>query len=507
MWRSVLICMTVALFAAPVMAVSPEILERGWKPSVAMAGDGQPEIAVHKLREMADLQRVVLKNTEYHEQTQSFVDGLWGSLERFDLRKFYSLLPEEEGDWRQLRVYGSRDGALYRMGPDASILGNAQGTPQALGDVSVLVKAKQVPSKGNYNYLLSSTLSMGVGEIRWPSVVDATEETFRIIVEGDEAFQKNSKFTPDFRYQAKVHAMNPQLGAEDVAIIAPLWAAFPEMWDLLAALGKVQEVVVDNPKHKDYQHLQASFQVDPAMMSSRYPELAEHLQKLNRLLKFDMDIANDQGRILRLSMDSSNLMGHLEAYVKDGRLLPVAGDKVLVDGVPLFGEGEQRFTASIDSTMNILGIITHMNNIKADLYYEQTPTGAKVSTQVNKVPDVEVAGYALGIMPTGLINLFIPRSIDALMIEFLEVACYGNNGKGVVAEMVFDQGESGEQSQVHFTSEFEGLDNFMVRIGMGIVSDRIIPDNDVSGDIRRLVFDTQDAFSKDLDSFAEVALR
>jgi hypothetical protein len=110
-------------------------------------------------------------------------------------------------------------------------------------------------------------------------------------------------------------------------------------------------------------------------------------------------------------------------------------------------------------------------------------------------------------MPAGLVNFFIPRSIDELMIEFLEVACNGNDGKGVVAEMRFENATEGQQTQVHFTSEFEGMDNFMVRIGMGIVSDRIIPDTDVSDDIRRLVFDTQDAFSKDLDSFARVALR
>ena len=496
---------TAALSTAAV-AVSPEILQRGWKPSVEMVGNGEPTVAVHKLREVTDLQRVVLSNTEYHEQTQQFVDGLWASLERFDLRKFYSLLPEETGDWRQLRVYGSRQGTLYRMGPEASILGNDKGELESLGDVSVLVKARPVENQGNYNYLLSSTMTLGVGDLQWPSVLDATEETFRIIVEGDESFHKQSKFTPDFRYQAKVVAMNPDLDDEDVAIIAPLWAAFPEMWDLLAALGQVQEVVVSSPQEQGYSHLQASFQIKPAMMAKRYPELADHLDNLNSLLKFDMDIANPDGRVLRLSMNSENLMAHIEGFVKDGRLLPVKDNKVLVDA-PTRWRGKQQLTAKIDSTMSILGIITHMTDVRADIFYEETPTGAKISTQVNQVPQVEVAGYALGIMPAGLVNLFIPRSIDELMLEFLDVACTGNNGKGVVAEMQFENGGQGKQTQVHFTSEFEGLDNFMVRIGMGIVSDRIIPDNDVSDDIRRLVFDTQDAFTKDLDEFAKVALR
>lgn len=507
MIRIAICLVTLALSVPSVWAVTPETLERGWKPSVKMVGNGEPEVAVKKLREVTDLQRVVLKNTEYHQQTQAFVDGLWASLERFDLRKFYSLLPEQEDGWRQLRVYGSRDGALYRMGPEASILGNDEGELRSLGDLSVLVKAKEVEYRNNYNYLLSSTLTLGVGQIRWPSVLDATEETFRIIVEGDQNFQRQSRFTPDYRFQAKVHAMNPALGAEDVAIIAPLWAAFPEMWDLLAALGQVQEVVVENPKNKEYQHLQASFQIKPNMMEERYPELASHLEKLNKLLKVDMQVSDKRGRILSLSIDSENLMAHMEAYVKDGRLLPVADGKVLVNAKPLTAVERQHLTATMDSRMNILGIITHMRNVKADIYYEQSEAGAKITTQMTQVPDVSVEGFALGFMPTGLINIFIPRSIDELMLEFLEVACNGNDGKGVVAEMNFENATEHQQTKVHFTSEFEGLDNFMVRIGMGIVSDRVIPDTDVSGDIRRLVFDTQDAFSKDLDNFAKIALR
>ena len=89
-----------------------------------------------------------------------------------------------------------------------------------------------------------------------------------------------------------------------------------------------------------------------------------------------------------------------------------------------------------------------------------------------------------------------------VMLEFLEVACHGNEGKGIVAEMAFEHGTTGNDSKVNVTTEFEGLDNFMVRIGMGIVSDRIIPDKGVSEDLRKLIFDTQEAFAQDLDGFA-----
>ena len=490
--------------SSSVVAVTPETISRGWKPPVAVAGDGQPEVAVARLREVTDLQRVVFNNTEYHQQTQKFVDGLWSSLERFDLGKFYTLLPEEEDGWRQLKVYGAREGALYRVGPEASIVGSDDGLPQSFGDLSVLVRAKQITSEKYDNYLLSSTVSVGVGELRWPSVVQAAEYTFNNLVNGDQAFTRQSENTPDYRFVAKVKQMNPKLGDEDVAVIAPLWAAFPEMWDLLAKLGQVQEVVVESIGKRNYQHMRASFQVKPELMERHYPDLASHLDKLNSLLKVDMDINDSRGTLLHVMLDSENLLAHVEAYIKDGQLLPVYNRQVMVDAEPIPAGKNYELTANIQTRMNILGIITHMNNMRADISYQQHDQGARITTQVNRVPNVKVDGFALGIMPTQVINFFMPKSIDELMLEFLEVACYGNEGNGIVAEMDFDHGADQEQTKVHFTTQFEGLDNFMVRIGMGIVSDRIIPDQGVSNDIRRLVFDTQEAFASDLDGFAEL---
>ena len=489
-------------------AVSPETVSRSWKPSVELTGEGNKAVAVEKMREMADLQRVVMRNTEFHEQTQDFVDGLWASLERFDLRKFYNLLPEEQDDWRQLRVYGARDGSLYRMGPDVAVLGGEGAAADALldmGDMSALIRAKQIKQEKSTNYLLSSTFKVGVGAVSWPSVIDATEETFRIVVDGDPQFEKTSLVTPDYRYRANVHAMNPALGEEDVAIIAPLWASFPEMWDLLAKLGKVEDVVLAGESPKPYKHLQASFVANPEMMKKYYPDLAKHLSKLDSLLQVSIDLHNEHGRVLHAEIDSETLRGRIDTYVYDGALLPVKDGRVLMNTEPTQSKEKRELVAHVNTRMNILGIVTRMSDIKATIEYSQTPQGAKIKTRMVDVPSVAVDGNALGIMPTSLINLFLPTNIDELMIEFLDVACKGNNGEGIAADLEFSQEKPGSISRLAVSSAFEGLDNFLVRLGMGIVSERVIPDPEVSLDIRRLIFDTQEAFSKDLDGYERLA--
>jgi hypothetical protein len=301
--------------------------------------------------------------------------------------------------------------------------------------------------------------------------------------------------------------MNSALSEADVDIIAPLWASFPDMWDLLAKLGKVESVVLASPAKQFYKNLHASFVINPDMMRSLYPDLARHLTRMNTLLQVELDLKDERGSLLRLEIDSATLRARLSTAVLDGQLVPIKNGKAVL-GTTAFEDGApRRFVADVQTRMNILGIVTNLHNMKTLIDYQLTEQGAQIVSRIVDVPQVSVEGRALGLMPTGLINVFLPKRIDELMVEFLQVACRGNAGRGIEARMEFVQPAPGEPAFVRLSSAFEGLDNFLVRIGMAIVSDRVIPDNKVSEDVRRLVFDTQEAFSRDLDKFAQVAAR
>ncbi len=502
---------------APSDLISSDVIQRGWKPSVEFSGAGDSKHAVVKMREMAALQEIAFKNTEYHKQTQEFIDELWSSLESFNLKKLYRMLPDKNGVWRQLTVVGSLDGDLYRLGPvqtnvdNDSAVGktntvNRSGEIQALGDLVSNVRVKELSSDAGTSYLIQNNLQLGIGAFSWDAVLGSGEEMLRLAVEGDARFGRNTKMPWAQDYRMKVQAMNPTLDEQDVEILAPLWAAFPESWSLLTKLGRVDDVVVEDDASGGYQHLKASFSLIPDLIEANYPELASHLDGLNALVKGSVEIEDDSGRLLRLTMDSNTLSGTIDAYVTQGRLLPVKNGQVVTNATPvLLGDGRE-FSARVDSTMNILGVVTKMRGIKTKIHYQPTEKGAVIETAMTQVPEIYVAGAALGFMPTVLIDLFLPTNIDELMREFMTVAVKGNDGKGIVTRTEFSQLSLGELAKVNVGVSFEALNNFMVRIGMGIVSDRIIPDSDVSKDIQQLIFDTEEAFSKDLDSFEKVAV-
>lgn len=492
----------VLCLASSAWAVPPEVMDRSWAASVELAGEGDPDLAISRMHEMADLNRVVFGSMHFHKETQSFVDEMWDNLESFNLSDFYEMLPEQAGDWRQLRVYGARNGDQYSVGPDPKTI-SPEGVPDTLGDVSVLVQAKKIDGKLGDHYLMRGSMELGVGEMRWPSVQDAAIETFRVVVDGAPTFKAAQVQTIAQKYRDQVIRMSPELGSEDVDIIAPLWASFPAMWELLSHMGSIEDVVYHD-LNKPYRQLNISFVIKPARMKKFYPHIVDHLQSMNRLFRGSFRLEDERGELFTAELDSRTMRGSFQAFIADGRILPIKGNQVVLDAAPIADNKPWNFTAHMSSTMTILGVVTHLDNAKARIQFMSTEDGAKLVGQMSDVPDVRVQGNALGIMPTSMIDVVLPKDIDEIIEEFLAVACKGNEGKGILLGAQFEQSKAGASSKLTFKTAFEGLDNFFVRIGMGIVNDRVLPDEDVSAEISRLIFETQEAFASDLKEFETI---
>ncbi|CBL44995.1 Hypothetical protein HDN1F_14120 [gamma proteobacterium HdN1] len=446
---------------------------------------------------------MVLRSTRMDKQTSQFVDNLWASFERFDLRKFYEMLPEKEGDWRYLKVNGLVNDGYFDVGAPTAATSSV-GFPNDFGQLAIQVKARE--NKGDRTtYLVDSKVQVGMGSVTWPAVSNAVEQTLRIVVKGDKAFTEGRAASELSQYRERVQAMNAGLGKEDVEVLAPLWAAFPAQWDLLASIGQFDDVVMEDVAGADYKKLNATFVVDPNRMSKRYPALAKHMAEFASLNKSDIRAVSEQGDVFHLSIDSEKLMGRFEAYVKDGYLVPVKNGKEV--GEPLVGMFAKPWHLDLvgESRMDILGVITDMRNLKLSLDFAPQTGGAKTVASLRTMPEVTVSGRALGLIPTGFIDAFMPSNIESVMQEFLQVLCEGNDGRGLVASMEFRQPATGGLATLETHTTFEGLNNFFVQFGMGIVNHRLVPNPDVSRDLRRLLFDTQQAFSVDLETFSRVA--
>src|SRR5690606_5514326 len=115
LWSALLLCVH---SAQAQQAVPDAVMERAWRPPVILAGNGDPQVAVARMYEYAALRDLLVHHIEYDPGTRDFLDQLRASLERFDLRGFHRLLPENEADnERALLLHNVAYPDHYYVGP------------------------------------------------------------------------------------------------------------------------------------------------------------------------------------------------------------------------------------------------------------------------------------------------------------------------------------------------------------------------------------------------------
>ncbi|WP_111656382.1 hypothetical protein [Isoalcanivorax indicus] len=492
------------MFAATSLAapqVDNEIIDRGWQPPVSLAGEGDPLTAVTRMRAYADLRDTLIHHTHYHAETRDFMDALRRSLERFDLRGFYGMLPEEQGEDRLIRVEGVMEHGRYRVRP---MPGQGRGAltahgnrPLPMGDMEARVQAREIDARRGRHYLLSGDLRVGVGEMRWPAVVEASRNLLRLMVEGEPEFDTgpNAGY-----YRERVRATNPQLAEHEIDVLAPLWAAYPAIAEVLSGIGQIESLLVRGAPGDRDRPVEAAAHIDPERLAANYPALRRYLDRLGPIMSLDAVVHDEYGQVVAVTVDSRTQRATLSMLVRDGQPVATLNGKAVPEARPLLDDTERRLNADVAVRVELLGIVADVTGMQGYIHYRPDGDNARVTGQMVHTPTVRTSGRALGVMPAGMINFVLPRSIDQLATDFMSVATQGNSGRGITGEVNFRQNPKGE-AEVNAAGAFEALDNFMVRLGMRMVSDRVIPDPDTADDLGRLIGDIQAAFVEDLDLF------
>ncbi len=501
LWSAVLLS---CLHSAQAQQAVPDaVMERAWRPPVILAGNGDPQLAVARMYDYAALRDLLVHHIEYHDDTRDFLDQLRASLGRFDLRGFHRLLPEKRsGNERELLLHNVAAGDHYYVGPPRKqpAPGLAGGDTFPLGDMLLRVRSREMSDQPHgTHYLLRGEARLGLGPMRWSSVLAASQDVLRLMGGGDADFERA---LPEGEYRARVWGMSPTLAAHEVDALAPLWAAYPAIWELAAGLGEIERLVVAGQPGDPDRQVDASVRVNGQRMARHYPALRAYLDRLGTILRLDISIGDEYGEVARILVNSATQRAELTMLLRDGQPVATLNGKPVAGARPHLDGSARRLRVDVDAWIEIYGILAEVTGLRGDIAYQPTPDGALITGQLTDIPAVRTSGKALGIMPAGVINFVLPRSIDQLALDFLTVAAQGNEGEGISGEARFRQPGPGELAELQASGAFEALDNFMVRLGMRIVSDRLIPDEAGMADLTRLISDVQAAFIRDLDRFA-----
>lgn len=478
---------------------------RGWAPLVELGG-GEPAVAIDRLTAALAAMRSVLHGLSVDAPTREFVDELRGSLDDMDLEGLHELLPLREGEWRRVRVMGRREGEAYqvRLAPaSAAAAIDPRGFGARTGDLLAQLGTK--PSGGNYVTHLDAGL--GVGAVGWPQITDCLAEAARLAASGDpRAGAADMASRPDPATRLRVVETHPALRAEDIEVLAVLWESFPHLAEVLLDVGRVDDVIVFDPRGTgQFQQLRLSGRLRPDLMEERYPELSEFLADLGPLLDARLRWVDAQGRQLaRMSIDTGALSLTLEAFVRDGRLLPVGPDGQVVLDAPATTDGPTVVKGVTDLRFNMNGIITEVRGLELDGAYARRADGADLTGRISRVPTVAVSGSAFGFLPAWAIDVVIPGNMAELTTEFLTAMCRGDGGRGASFALRARQAGQGGPAVLALSGQVEVLNSLLVRIGFQVANQKLLPDEDVREEVWDLFTRLHGAFERDLDQFSTI---
>jgi hypothetical protein len=507
--RSSFLCGGAVLLATGVAyAASMDTIDAGWQPMISLFGAGERANAVTQIRAVNHASEVAIHNTKRDPSVQKFIDSTIEDLSDFDLGDFHASLPNQNGEYRELWVRGELDGDAYRVTQAKEKKGYAvtlRGERLKLGDMSLTIRAKPTKGAGGKDaFFIGLRTGLGIGKIRWSNVMAAVQDFARIAVAvNPQSGGAKEPVVASSEARAKAKQLHPKLSAEDLDVMALMFDAYPNLAPELSKLGVIEDVRTVWAG-KGYQQLTAVMRGSPERFGKSYPAFAKYLDNMDDIATFDVKWLDKQGRNLTTTkIDSDRLSFQFSCYVKDGYLLPFKGVKVFEDEpVDPLASTIMSTKVVVDARIKLLGLIVKMKEMSLDLFYQPNANNTEIGLTFTKVPQVQVEGAALGFVPTALVDAVIPGNMESLARDFLSIAAKGNGGKGMtLAGKIGVPDENAAGGVMEVGVDVDALDNFMIKIGLGMVNDRLMPKPEALDEIKGYSGAVQAAFAKDFTRY------
>jgi hypothetical protein len=481
--------------------------QAGWMPLIKLCGRGDAPAALQILGQLTSAYGTVLHRTDIDKPTQRFVDDALELLSDFDLEGFHQLLPERNREFRELWVRGELQNGRYAVkradGGSAFRVG-IKGPRRGLFDLSETVRAKlyERSDSDERSYLLGARVGFGIGKLSWDNMVAAGIDFGRMVATADPRGAAADKTKPSQDAVQAVRKLHPKLAPEDVESAALLFDAYPATARAISQMGELQNLR-EADTGKGYQHITVSMRGLPERLAQHHPELARHLRKMGKIGRFDVRWVDGKNRsLMNWFIDSDTLAIRTDCYVKDGQLLPFLGKTVFADEpIDLLGHPLKHTRTIMNGRFQLLGVVVKITNLKSDLFFEPHGTYAELLVKQTSLPGVEVEGAALGFVPTGLIDAFIPGNIRSLTLDFFRVATTGNDKKGIAIWVNVGSEQAGGDGVIEAGIDIEALDNRLVKMGVAMTNDRMVLDESEVDDEKALLSEIHAAFVKDLSRF------
>lgn len=480
------------------------VIHRIWHPVLSLGGQGEikagdakaSRAVVKKIKESTKIVRALLDGKiKADETTKDFWEEVTEDLQNLDLDSLYEDLPlGPEDGWRRLRLKGRWTGKEYSIVQaknKASLALNVDKLPGVSLYEGALDFGSKPMNEGK-TYLTNLDAKIGLGETSVTQLLRMSHMTMRV-VESEATISPGSKRTrPSKSWRGSVLKENSTLNPHDVELLASFAQSFPKFFKALVPVFEVRDLVEFMPvKVAGTSGLcQVNFKMKcrNEALEEAYPEIHEYLEDLGPLIRVSGTLKDGQNRRLgSFSIDTGSQEICFRTLIRDGAVIPVDDMEkpVLNAALDPTAVRRLRFSVRANARFNVNGINIDIRNISLGGDYRRVRDDAMVTTRFKIPPQVTVSGQAYGVVPTWLIDVFIPSNIGELATNFLKTLTRGNGGRGFEARTFIHKGSIGK-SLWHLKQQSEILNNALIQIGARLMNHKIIPDEDTREELKAL---------------------
>ena len=217
-----------------------------------------------------------------------------------------------------------------------------------------------------------------------------------------------------------------------------------------------------------------------------YPDLYAYLESLRDVLRNDFELRDSENRMLmKCFVDSTSQISSLEFYTADGKLVPQNPDKSLAMNAAIdIADGASRdYNIYTRSTISIMGL--KMDTGRTQILMKTYFSGGSVqaSSKIVKIIKPSVTGRMFHVLPTWLIDVTIPGDIQERVNRFAKELSNPKTGRG--AEGVLKVPAT-EPHLAEVSGHAELLDNNILKLGLKVGVDTLLPKEAAQRDIRRI---------------------
>jgi hypothetical protein len=273
--------------------------------------------------------------------------------------------------------------------------------------------------------------------------------------------------------KAPESSLYDNIKGESRQVINEFYRSFPKVSELFNRYSIIRSFLeIKNHNNIAYTRLAFKYGYRIDNLEDDFPELAKSLKNIEGLYKIRMTIKNGNDHtIMAIVFDSHEDALNLELYTRQGSIIPYD-----VQGNPLFSEGitpiylkDFSYYAVLNMVHDVHGLKFVTDNVVVRFRYQNTPVRGVWTMKLDEVSRTRISGSYYHIIPSWLIDFFIPNNMEQMIYDLSRVMLKGNDGLGSMVTFEWDRNDP-KNIMLHFTAVSEFMNNYFLKYGLGVWS-------------------------------------